>query len=134
MKLMKKNDFEYKYVAPTASERKEIESIRDSYIAKPINQVDSKLDRLRKLDFKVKNIPLIISLVIGILFTLVFGLGLTMILEWNFIMSGVILSAISIIPMVFNYLIFCHINIFLKNKYKDEILKLSNELLNNENN
>ena len=131
---MKKNDFEYKYVAPTVAERKEIESIRDSYIAKPISQVDCKLDRLRKLDFRVKNIPLIVSLAIGILFTLVFGLGLTMILEWNQVLSGVIVSAVSILPMIFNYLIFCHMNTFLKSKHKDEILKLSNELLNNENN
>ena len=131
---MKKNDFEYKYVAPTVAERKEIESIRDSYIAKPISQVDSKLDRLRKLDFRVKNIPLIVSLAIGILFTLVFGLGLTMILEWNQVLSGVIVSAVSILPMIFNYLIFCHMSTFLKSKHKDEILKLSNELLNNENN
>lgn len=132
--MKKGNDFEYKYVAPTTAERKEIESIRDSYtVASSVSNPVSKLDYLRKLDSRVKNIPTVISLVIGIVSILIFGLGLTMILEWDLIVGGVILSAVATIPMVVNYLLYCHIATYLKNKYKDEILKLSNELLNDGN-
>ena len=49
--------FEYNYSAPTSEERQEIESIRNQYL--PKNEVEIKLETLKKLDNKVKNIPLI---------------------------------------------------------------------------
>lgn len=129
--MKNKNDFEYKYVAPTSAERKEIENIRDSYIADNIKQ-SSKLDYLRKLDSKVRNIPTIISLVIGIVSILIFGLGLTMILEWNLIILGIVISVVGIIPMIANYFVFNMTTKKLKNKYSEEILKISGELLGDE--
>lgn len=129
--MKNKNDFEYKYVAPTNAERKEIENIRDSYIADNTKQ-SSKLDYLRKLDSKVRNIPTIISLVIGVVSILIFGLGLTMILEWNLMILGIVISVVGIIPMIANYFVFNMTTKKLKNKYSEEILKISGELLGDE--
>ena len=112
---MKNNDFEFKYIAPTSEERKEIESIRNSYITK--NKSSNKLETLRKLDNKVKNTPTIISLIIGIVGTLIFGLGFTMILEWNLIAWGVVVSFIGLVVMTITYSIHVKISKYLKVKY-----------------
>ena len=121
------NDFEYSYYAPTNKERKEIENIKNSYTQKKSNV--SKLNLLRKLDNKVKNIPIIISLIFGVVGTLIFGLGLTMILEWNLIAFGIIVCVVSLLPILSAYWVYKKTYISLKNKYSEEIIKLSDELL-----
>ena len=126
------NDFEFKYIAPTNEERKEIENIKNSYI----NQnsfTDSKLNQLRKLDSRVKNTPVIISLAMGVIGILFFGLGMSMVLEWNIALWGVIISAVGVIPMILAYPIFKLTTKKLRKKYSAKIIKLSNELLNDEN-
>ncbi len=108
--------------------KKEIEDIRNSYLDKSDSQ--KELERLRKIDYKVKNIPIIISLSFGVVGTLLFGLGLTFILEFNNYIFGIIIGIIGIILMIFAYPIYNKIYNKLKNKYKTEILKLSDKLMN----
>lgn len=124
---MKNNDFEFQYSAPTNIERKEIESIRNSYLEKASGS--DKLSRLRKLDSKVRNIPIVISLILGVVGILIFGLGLTMVLEWNLNIWGVIVGALGLIPTLFAYPVYYQTLKHLKNKYSNEIIKLSEELL-----
>lgn len=123
--------FEYKYSAPTQEERNEIDRIRRQY--QPKDETITKMDRLRYLDNKVKAIPMIISLSIGIIGTLIFGLGLTFILEWNNIPLGVVLMVIGAAIMAIAYLSYSMSSKKLKSKYSKEILALSEELLNQEN-
>lgn len=125
--MKKENDFEYRYVAPTSEERREIESIRKSYAPQP--QKDKKLEELRKLDAKVKNIPTIIGLVFGITGLLIFGLGMAMVLEWGIILWGVIVSIIGAIPIALAYPLCLKAEKKLKDKYTSTILRLSDELL-----
>lgn len=124
------NDFKFKYEAPTTEERKEIESIRNSYLRE---KTPTKLQELRSLNNKVKRIPVIVALIIGVLGTLVFGLGFAMLLEWNMIFAGIIVSIVGVIPMLSAHPIYIKIMANLKEKYADEILKISEELLNYEN-
>lgn len=130
--MKNENNFEYNYTAPTASERREIESIRNSYLNK--DEPQSKLVRLRKLDARVRNVPMIISLTLGVIGVLTFGLGLTMILEWKLYLWGCMVAAVGLIPSLVAYLSYKHIKKYLTNKYADEIVNLSNELLNEKNN
>lgn len=127
---MKNNDFEYKYVAPTKQERKEIESIRNSYIPQPVSH--SKLDRLRKLHARVQNVPLISSLTIGIVGILIFGLGLTMVLEWNIVVWGVVVGIVGCAISSVAYPIHLVVTKKMKSKYSEEIINISDELLNDE--
>ena len=127
---MKNKTFEFKYSAPSKEERKEIEYIQSQYKEK--DKAMTKLEYLRKLDGKVKNIPVCVSLALGIIGLLVFGLGLTMILEWNLVVWGVIVGVISLVPMGFAYFSYEKLTKKLKDKYKGEILALSSELLNEE--
>ena len=123
--------FEFKYSAPTQEERKEIEFIQNQYKEK--DERMTKLDYLRKLDNKVKNIPICISLILGITGLLIFGLGMTMILEWSLMIWGIIISIIGCVPMGFAYFAYNKLYTKYKNKYSKQILELSSELLNEEN-
>ncbi|MBP3345210.1 MAG: hypothetical protein J6K97_03295 [Clostridia bacterium] len=125
-----KNDFEFKYSAPSSAERKEIESIRKSYL--PKTEEENKLKVLRKLDGKVKNMPQLVSLIVGICGILIFGLGMTMFLEWGIIAWGVIVCVVAIPPMCIAYPIYLKMSKKMTEKYREEILKLSEELLNEE--
>ena len=122
------NKFNFKYTAPTEEERKEIDSIRRQYA--PQEHVESKIERLRRLDSLVKNTAIIWSLVLGVVGTLVLGLGLTMILEWSIWLWGIVLMVIGSVPMAIAYPVYKLTLNKGKAKYGEEILRLSEELLN----
>ena len=125
---MKNNDFEFNYTAPTKEERMEIESIKKSYLKQ--NAEPSKLDYLRKLNSKVKNIPTMFGLIFGIVGTLIFGLGLSFILEWNLTVWGIVICAVGIVPIALAMPIYNRVSKNMKEKYADEIIRISDELLN----
>ena len=126
--MSKQEKFEYTYVAPTEQERKEILNIKQNYETKA-PKTETKLERLRKLDAKVTNFAMVCSLSLGIIGLLIFGTGMTMILEWNLNIYGIIVSLIGIIPIAFAYPTHKKLIKKGKEKYGAEILALSNELL-----
>lgn len=123
--------FNFKYTAPTEEERKEIDSIRRQYA--PKEQEETKLERVRRLDALVKSVPTICALVLGVLGTLIFGLGLTMILEWSIMLWGIVLMVLGSVPISVSYPVYKKVLKKYKNRYGEEILRLSEELLNEEN-
>jgi hypothetical protein len=122
------NKFSYSYSAPTEEERREIASIRKDYLVH--EQGDSKLERLRKLDKKVKTSPVILSVCLGVVGILVFGLGISLCLEWNIFVWGILLAVLGCVPMVFAYPAYKWQLSKNKAKYGEEIIRLSEELLN----
>ena len=70
------NAFQYTYSAPTQEERMEINSIRQQY---DNERMESKLDRLRKLDARVKTPAMAWALSLGIVGFLIFGGGMALI-------------------------------------------------------
>ncbi len=125
---MEERNFNYVYTAPTEAERKEIESIRRQYEEK-IPEGESKIDRLRKLDGKVKNTATVLALVLGIVGCLVFGLGMAMVLEWELVFGGVLCAVCGGILMALAMPIYKWTLRKNKKKYGEEILRLSEELL-----
>ncbi len=123
-----KDTFNYSYSAPTEKERAEIENIKKQYISKE-NVQKTKLDRLRELHGKVKNPAIIIGVTIGVMGLLIFGSGLAMALEFSMVVWGIIVSAVGIVVMCVNYPLYKYIIKLGKAKYGDEILKLTDELL-----
>lgn len=128
--MEQKNKFEYTYSAPTERERKEAEAIRDSYQ----NEAEGdKLIRLKKLDDKVKNPPMIWSLCCGVVGLLIFGGGMAMVLEGaalGWLVGGIALSLVGLCPIAAAYPVYKYVLKKGKEKYRDEILKLSAEILN----
>lgn len=125
---MEKEKFTMTYSAPTKAERNEIEDIRKNYLPKA--KENAKLEELKALDKKVKKTPKLWAYVFGVVFVLLFGVGLTMVLEWKRLILGVIISSLGVILMIANYFVYKKIFSKLKLKYKDRILSLSEELLN----
>lgn len=127
---MEGNKFKYSYTAPSKDERREIEEIKRRYGEE--NREKGKMTRLRELDKKVKNPPTVVGLTLGIVGTLVFGLGLTFVLEWGNLPLGILLMLSGCLPIAVAYPAY---NVTLsrgKKKYGDEILRLSEELLGGE--
>lgn len=123
--------FDYKYTAPTEEERKEIVSIRRQYLPREEKE-ETKLERLKKLNAKVKHTAKAVALSTGIVSVLVFGTGLTMVLEWNKLIAGVAIALLGGAGMACAYGVYALVLRACKKKYGAEIVKLSDELLGNE--
>ncbi len=118
--------FYYSYAAPTEAERKEIDGIRRQYEEKA---EESKLDKLRRLDKRVKASAAGLALTVGIVGCLVFGLGITMVLEWELPVWGALVALVGGIPTGLAYFVYRMSLRRNKRKYGEEILRLSKELL-----
>ena len=119
--------FNYTYSAPTETERKEIENIKKRYET-PTGE--SKFERIRRLDAKVKNGANIAAIAVGIIGCLIFGAGMALAIEFEKLVIGIIVSAVGIAPIVAAYPLYNFVLHKNKKKYGAEILKLSQELLN----
>ena len=124
----KQTKFEYSYSATSEAERREIASIRRQYEPQS-EKKESKIERLRRLDAHVRNSANAMSLVFGIVGILVFGLGLTMMLEWALYFWGVVVCIVGAIPTALAYPVYSGTLRKNKKKYGEEILALSEELL-----
>ncbi len=123
---MSENKFRYVYRAPTVEERKEIDSIRKQYAE---GEEVSKIDRLRSLHARVKRSATAVALTVGIVGCLTFGLGLATVLEWGKTAAGVLVAAVGCLPMGAAYPLYKRTLGRNKKKYGKEILRLSEELL-----
>ncbi len=124
---MENKEFHYTYKAPTEAQRREIADIRKQYC--PPEDTESKLDRLRRLDARVKNLSTMVPLIVGIIGCLVMGVGMTMVLHWDLILLGIIVGTLGVLLMLPAYPIYRYVLQYCKKKYSAEILQLSEELL-----
>lgn len=118
--------FEYTYAAPTEQERREIESIRKAYLP---DEAGEKLRRLRKLNARVRNTAMCVSLTLGVAGVLLFGAGMSLVLSFGRYAAGIALAALGIVPIALAYPVFNRLLRRGKKKYGAEILRLSEELL-----
>lgn len=123
------NQFTYSYQSLSIDEQKDVRNIRNRYLKK--DKIEEKKIKLQKLDKRVKHLPIVIlsiSIVIG---TLIFGTGLAYILTFEKLEIGVPISIIGIVVIVLSFFIKKMVQKKLKYKYKDEIIALANEILEN---
>ena len=121
---MENNTFTYNY---SAVRNKEVESIRRKYLP----EEESKLETLKRLDYKVQSAGMIESLCIGIIGALVFGIGMCFFLE---VFAGVawltaLFMIIGTLLMIPAYPIYRRIAHRTKEKLTPEILRLSEEIM-----
>ena len=128
--------FSYSY---SAKEQEEIRRIRDKYIEKKDTEED-KMERLRRLDRRVLQKAQAIALVFGVIGTLLLGFGMSLIMTdlasgWGLsqgalIAIGVVLGVIGMALAIVNYPIHKANMQARKKKYADEILALSETIIN----
>lgn len=119
------------YSAPTESERREIERIKLQYINKEedLDSASSKVEKLKNLHKKVTVFPTIFSISLGIVGTLLFGLGMTMTLEWSQFLWGSVVAAVGLLPIALSYPLYSYFYNKNKQKYGNKIIELSDEIL-----
>lgn len=121
---MENSTFTYSY---SAEKKSEVEKIRSKYLPKKEN----KIEKLRKLDRKVRTSGTIESLIIGILGSLVFGIGMCYGLD---VFEGadwltLLFSGIGILMMLPAKAIHSRIARKTKAALTPEILRISNEII-----
>ncbi|MBQ8295051.1 MAG: APC family permease [Clostridia bacterium] len=122
-----KDKFAYQYSAPTERERKTAEEIRARYA--PEEETTDKLSQLQRLDKKASQPPMIVALSFGVVGILIFGTGLTMILEWTLLLYGCLVALLGLLPVGFAYPVYRKLAARGRKKYGAQILKLSEEIL-----
>ena len=122
---MENESFTYNY---SATRNREVESIRRKYLPKE----ESRLQRLKRLDYRVQMAGVVEGLCLGVLGALVFGIGMCFFLnvfigKWwlaaLFMTGGVLL-------MLPAYPIYRRIASKTRTRLAPEILRLSEEILN----
>lgn len=119
-----KNGFTYTY---SAKEQEEVRRIREKYVPR---QPD-KMEQLRKLDESVTRKATVVSLVMGILGTLVLGLGMSCTLVWpdRLFIPGVVIGLVGIAMICAAYPLYQSISKKERERIAPEILRLTDELM-----
>lgn len=126
--------FSYCY---SAKEQAEIKSIRDKYT--PPTETEDKMSRLRKLDASVTQTAQIVSLILGVVGSLILGFGMSLIItelsaslglnSGSAMVIGIILGLIGGIAAAFAYPVYNVIVIAKRKKIAPEIIRLTDELM-----
>lgn len=90
------------------------------------------MERLRRLDASATKGATIVSLIVGILSSLILGIGMccTMIPGWEaYFMPGIVVGVIGLIGVISAYPIYSHMVKLKRAKLAPEIMRLSDELM-----
>lgn len=116
--------FSYTY---SAKEQEELRRIREKYQPRE----ESKLEQLRRLDRSVTTPGSVAALVIGIISSLVMGIGMCCCMVWGeeLFFPGIIIGVVGIIGMALAYPLYTRITKKRRQKLAPEILRLTDELM-----
>lgn len=113
------NSFTYNY---SSKEQEELNKIREKYIEK--EKTESNLDKIKRLDKQPAKYATITALVIGIVFSLIMGTGMSLIMVANDFILGIIVGIIGLLGMLISYPVYRLVFNIVKKDIKDEIIQL----------
>lgn len=118
--------FNYTY---SAAQQDEIKKIRGKYSAP--KEREDKMERLRRLDRSVTKPGTIVSLIVGVVSTLVMGTGMSMCMVWGdkLFISGIIVGVAGMIGVIAAYPLYSLVTKRRREKLAPEIIRLSDELM-----
>lgn len=116
--------FSYTYCA---AEQEEIKRIRQKYLPRE----EDKMEQLRRLDRAAGQKATVISLIAGVVGTLIMGLGMSCVLVWGeeLFIPGVIIGAVGICILSAAYHLYAHVIKKERRRIAPEILRLTDELM-----
>lgn len=119
-----KETFSYTY---SAKQQEEIERIRKKYMPPQ----EDKMEQLRRLDRSVAQKGTTVSLIAGIIGTLLLGIGMCCAMVWagSLFIPGIIIGLIGIAIVTAAYPLYQHIIKKEREKIAPEIIRLTNELM-----
>lgn len=119
----KNESFHYTY---SAKQQEEIKKIRQKYIP----HEEDKMEMLRKLDKKAERLGTIASILIGVIGTLLFGVGLTCVLVWTrYFIPGILVGVVGIAGITLAFPAFIIITKKQREKLAPQIMQLSDDLM-----
>ena len=111
----------------SAKEQEEIKKIREKYIPKEEN----KMEQLRRLDQGVTRKGTSYSIMIGVIGSLLLGLGMSCIMVWqgSWFIPGIIIGVIGIAIVAAAYPVYNLVTKHEREKIAPEIIRLTDELI-----
>jgi len=118
------NSFSYTY---SAKEQEELKRIRDKYVPKEAD----KMEQLRALDRSTTQKATVNSLVIGILSSLIMGLGMSCAIVWQgmWFIPGIIIGLLGIAGVLSAYPLYVKTVEKEREKIAPEIIRITDELM-----
>ena len=117
--------FEFTY---SAQEQEEIRKIREKYL--PPEERETKMEQLRRLDDSVTQKATVWSLVVGILSTLILGVGMCCCMVWTqYFVLGIFVGTAGIAGICLAYPLYACLVKKEQARLAPQILKLTEELL-----
>ncbi len=122
----KKNGSAFRYTY-SAKEQEELKRIRQKY-APP---EEDKMEQIRRLDRSVNEKGTVISIVLGVLGTLILGLGMSCALVWQgmLFLPGIFIGLAGIGILASAYPVYNHVTRKERERIAPEILRLTDELM-----
>lgn len=119
-----KETFRYTY---SAKQQEEIERIRKKYMPPE----EDKMEQLRRLDRSVTQKGTTVSLIAGILGTLLLGVGMCCTMVWadTLFIPGIVIGLIGIAVLTAAYPLYQHMTKREREKITPEIIRLTDELM-----
>ena len=116
--------FSYTY---SAEEQQELKKIREKYLPKEEN----KMEQLRSLDSKATGKATMIAIIIGVIGTLLLGVGMccTMVWQGKWFVPGILVGIIGIGIVAIAYPVYNKTLKTEREKIAPEVLRLTEELL-----
>lgn len=120
----KRETFTYAY---SASRQEEVRRIREKYAPRE----EDKMERLRRLDRAATRPGTAAALMVGIVSTLVMGLGMCCTMVWGetLFVPGIVIGVTGIIGICAAYPLYLRITKKRRNELAPEILRLADELM-----
>ena len=118
--------FTYTY---SAKEQEEIRKIRDKYT--PSTKAETSMEQLRRLDASATKGAAVVSLIAGIISTLILGVGMCCTMVWGdkLFIPGIVIGIIGITGVIAAYPIYIRMVKRKRAKLAPEIIRLSDELM-----
>lgn len=116
--------FQYSY---SAKQQEEIKRIRSKYEAPQ----EDKMAYLRRLDESAGKKGTMMSIVLGVIGTLILGVGMCCVLVWQntWFIPGIVIGTVGLIMLSLAYPVYMRITKMEREKIAPEILRLTDELL-----
>ena len=120
------NAFTYNY---SAKEQAEIKKIREKYAPGTVDSPEGKLERVRRLDAGVTQKGTAWALALGVIGTLVLGIGMCCCLVWEQFFLGILIGLLGTLTLALAYPVYTLIIARERKRIAPEILQLTDELM-----
>ncbi|MBE6951929.1 MAG: hypothetical protein E7452_00030 [Ruminococcaceae bacterium] len=120
------NAFTYNY---SAKEQAEIKKIREKYAPRTVDSPEGKLERVRRLDASVTQKATAWALALGVIGTLVLGIGMCCCLVREQFFLGILIGLLGTLTLALAYPVYTLIIARERKRIAPEILQLTDELM-----